>query len=56
VSVPHEEGRLGVLHRRATPLQVLLTLVLYIQLAVLGGVASAPGVYLACIAWQATAS
>jgi len=33
------------LHRWATPLQVLLTLGLYVQLSVLGGLAAAPGFY-----------
>ncbi|MEW5738900.1 MAG: DapH/DapD/GlmU-related protein [Myxococcota bacterium] len=33
------------LHRWATPLQVLLTLGLYVQLSVLGGLAAAPGLY-----------
>jgi acetyltransferase-like isoleucine patch superfamily enzyme len=33
------------LHRWATPLQVLLTLGLYVQLSVLGGLGAAPGLY-----------
>lgn len=36
---------LPFLHRWATPLQVLLTLGLYLQLSVLGGLAAAPGLY-----------
>jgi acetyltransferase-like isoleucine patch superfamily enzyme len=39
------EADLPFLHRWATPLQVLLTLGLYLQLSVLGGVAVAPGLY-----------
>lgn len=37
-------GNLSFLHRFATPLQVVLSLGLYVQLAVLGGLALAPGV------------
>jgi len=36
---------LPFLHRFATPLQVLLTLGLYLQLSALGGLAAAPGLY-----------
>ena len=54
--MPPDVRGLGFLHRHATPLQVLLAFALYSQLAVLGGIASAPGVYLVCVAWQATAS
>jgi acetyltransferase-like isoleucine patch superfamily enzyme len=39
----------------ATPGQVVLTLAMYVQLSVLGGVAATPGVYGALLAWQATA-
>ncbi|GMU58911.1 MAG: hypothetical protein AMXMBFR34_06740 [Myxococcaceae bacterium] len=40
---PHRP--VSFLHRWATPLQVLLTLGLYLQLSVLGGLAAAPGLY-----------
>lgn len=40
-----EEKQLPFLHRWATPLQVLLTLGLYLQLSALGGLAAAPGLY-----------
>ncbi len=52
------QRRLPVLHRWATPLQVLLTLGLYVQLSVLGGLAATPGLYglyhlyLATPAWR----
>lgn len=36
---------LPFLHRWATPVQVVLTLGLYLQLSVLGGLAAAPGLY-----------
>jgi hypothetical protein len=42
------------LERFATPLQIVLTLALYVQIAILGGLASAPGVYLALGAWSLT--
>ncbi len=38
---------LPLLHRLATPVQVLMTLVLYVELSALGGLAAAPGLYLA---------
>jgi acetyltransferase-like isoleucine patch superfamily enzyme len=38
----------------ATPGQVVLTLAMYAQLSVLGGIAATPGVYGAILAWQAT--
>ncbi|MEI6669042.1 MAG: DapH/DapD/GlmU-related protein [Acidobacteriota bacterium] len=41
--------------RFATPIQVVITIGLYVQIAVLGGVATAPGMYLALMAWDATA-
>ena len=44
------------LQRHATPLHILITLGLYVQMALLAGVASAPGVYAATLAWPATAS
>lgn len=44
------------LQRFSTPLHVVITLGLYLQLALLAGVASAPGVYAATLAWPATAS
>ena len=40
------------LKRWATPLQVIMTLGLYLELSVLGGVAATPGVYLATRAYQ----
>jgi len=43
-----------LLERYATPLQVVITVGLYIQIAVLGGIATAPGVYLALRLWDAT--
>lgn len=43
-------------HRHATGVQTLLVVGLYVQLAVLAGVATTPGAYLAWRAWQASAS
>jgi acetyltransferase-like isoleucine patch superfamily enzyme len=51
-----EQRPLPFLHRYATPLQVLLTLGLYVQLSVLAGIATAPGAYLSWKAWQAIAT
>jgi acetyltransferase-like isoleucine patch superfamily enzyme len=42
------------LERYATPLQVVITVGLYVQIAILGGIATAPGVYGALGAWEAT--
>lgn len=42
------------LQRHATPLQVAFTLGQYVQLTLLAGLATAPGVYLALRAWKAT--
>lgn len=44
---------MSLLKRLATPLQVLMTLGLYVELAVLGGAAAAPGVYGALRAHEA---
>ncbi len=44
------------LTRFATPLQAALTLGLYAQLAILAGIASAPGVYVAVRVWAAASS
>jgi len=56
MSVPGAQRREPFLERFATPLQVVVTLGLYVQLAVLAGIASAPGVYIAALAWNATAA
>jgi acetyltransferase-like isoleucine patch superfamily enzyme len=45
---------MSLLERYATPLQVVLTIGLYMQIAVLGGIATAPGAYLALRAWDGT--
>jgi acetyltransferase-like isoleucine patch superfamily enzyme len=44
------------LQQYATPLHVLTTLGLYVQLAALAAVAATPGVYAATLVWPATAS
>lgn len=43
------------LERYATPFQVVITIGLYVEIAVLGGIATAPGAYLALRAWAGTA-
>jgi acetyltransferase-like isoleucine patch superfamily enzyme len=43
------------LQRYATPLQVLMTLGMYVELSVLGGLSAAPGAYLCWRAFEATA-
>jgi len=45
---------MSFVQRYATPLQVLLTLGLYVQLSILGGIAVAPGLYAAFQLWSAT--
>ena len=50
------QTRRSFLHRRATLVQTLLTLGLYVELSVLAGIASAPGVYGAWRAWDASAA
>jgi acetyltransferase-like isoleucine patch superfamily enzyme len=56
MSQPHPRSLMPWLHRYATPLHILITLGLYVEMALLAGVASAPGVYAATLAWPATAS
>jgi acetyltransferase-like isoleucine patch superfamily enzyme len=51
-----DSGKLPLLHRFATPVQVVLTLGLFVQLAVLGGLSAAPGAYFAWRAFAATES
>jgi acetyltransferase-like isoleucine patch superfamily enzyme len=41
----HPDQKLPFLHRWATPVQVVLSLGLYVQLSALGGLAAAPGLY-----------
>lgn len=53
-SQPTEPRPLPLLQRLATPLQVVMTLALYAQLAVLGGLSAAPGIYLASQGLAAT--
>jgi len=45
-----------LLQRIATPLQAVMTLGLYLELAVLGGIAATPGVYLSLRLYEHTAS
>jgi acetyltransferase-like isoleucine patch superfamily enzyme len=52
---PHTDLPHPWLHRYATPLHVIITLGLYVQLSLLAGVAAGPGAYAASIAWAATA-
>jgi acetyltransferase-like isoleucine patch superfamily enzyme len=54
MSTGQEERPMSFVQRYATPLQVLLTLGLYVQLSVLGGVAIAPGLYGAARLWALT--
>jgi len=42
------------LERCATPVQIVITIALYVQIAVLGGISTAPGVYVALRVWEAT--
>jgi acetyltransferase-like isoleucine patch superfamily enzyme len=56
MDVPRDERSSPFLTRHATPLQVLLTLGLYVQLAILAGLATSPGVYLAVRAWPTISS
>jgi acetyltransferase-like isoleucine patch superfamily enzyme len=44
------------LHRHATLVQTVVTLALYVELSLLAGLASAPGVYVAWRAWTAAAA
>ncbi|MHB8877417.1 MAG: acyltransferase [Myxococcaceae bacterium] len=53
-SQPIEPRPLPLLQRLSTPLQVVMTLGLYFQLAVLGGLSAAPGLYLASLGFAAT--
>ena len=53
---PGPARREPFLERYATPLQVVVTVALYVQIAVLGGIATAPGVYGATLGWAATAA
>ena len=53
---PHPHAPMPWLQRHATPLHILITLGLYVQMVLLAGVASAPGVYAAALAWPATAT
>jgi acetyltransferase-like isoleucine patch superfamily enzyme len=53
---PSPRPSLPWLQRYSTPLHIAITLGLYLQLALLAGLASAPGVYAAMLAWPATAS
>ena len=56
MSQSHPRPPLPWLQRYSTPVHILITLGLYVQMALLAGVASAPGVYAALLAWPATAS
>jgi acetyltransferase-like isoleucine patch superfamily enzyme len=49
------DAPVGWIERHATPLQVVITLALYAQMAVLAGIASAPGVYVVARLWPLTA-
>jgi len=53
--MPNASRPLPFLHRFATPVQVVMTLGLYLQLAVLGGLSVTPGAYLAVSAFARTA-
>lgn len=46
---------MSLLERYATPLQVVMTIGLYAQIAILGGIATAPGAYVALGVWDGTA-
>lgn len=46
---------MSLLERYATPLQVVMTVGLYAQIAILGGIATAPGAYIALGVWDRTA-
>ncbi len=54
MSRPTHQPR-SFLHRHATGVQTVVTLALYVELSVLAGIATAPGVYGAWRAWEATA-
>jgi len=45
---------MSLLERYATPLQVAMTVGLYVQIAILGGIATAPGAYVALGVWDLT--
>jgi acetyltransferase-like isoleucine patch superfamily enzyme len=55
MSAPPTSAKLSTLHRWATPLQVLLTVGLYLQLSLLGGLAATPGLYGLSLLFDATA-
>jgi acetyltransferase-like isoleucine patch superfamily enzyme len=46
---------MSLFERFATPIHVVTTLGMYVQMVILGGIATAPGAYLALHAWDATA-
>lgn len=55
MSAPPPGPKLSTMHRWATPLQVLLTLGLYLQLSFLGGLAAVPGATGLSLLLEATA-
>jgi acetyltransferase-like isoleucine patch superfamily enzyme len=52
--MPTDPAPMPLLQRLATPVQVLMTIALYAQLSVLGGLAATPGLYLAMRGYTAT--
>jgi acetyltransferase-like isoleucine patch superfamily enzyme len=56
MSHTHPHSPVSLLHRYAAPLHAVITIGLFVQMSVLAGMAAAPGVYGASLAWTATAA